>query len=736
MQFLGEFTISKTIRLRFNTHQANGTPITLAGTPAISVYKGSTTESTAGVTLTVDYDSRTGLHDVVIDTSADGTFYAAGNDFDVVITAGTVDSISVVGTVVGTFSLQNRAGLRPTTADKTLDVTATGGAGIDWSNVENPTTTLALTGTTIATTQKVDVETIKTNAVVNGGTITFPTGATLASTTNITAAAGCAVSSIGANVITATAINADAITAAKIADGAIDAATFAAGAINAAAIAADAITAAKIADGAIDTATFAAGTTIPRCTLVDTISTYTGNTPQTGDAFARIGATGSGLTSLAPSATALSTVTWTGARAVYLDNLNVGGNVASSAEVTSIQNNTRVVRVVPEVIERPDSGTTTYRIELLLYDDVGNMEAPDSAPTIALVNQAGTDRSSRLDSTTMALVSTGRYRAIYTADVADTLEQLVWAFSVVEGGATRIYGNTSVIVDTSAVDFTAADRTKLDGVFAKLPANNIADETLVLAAVGSPMQAGSTVVLTDGSLTTAKLGTFVLAKTTNITGFNDIAATAVWAAASRTLTAFAFTVTVGSLTLDAGTLDDIGDAVWEGAETAHDTAGTMGRLLHTAGSGGDPFTLTLGSYGSNTAGGALQRIGTGTIEAVWPALVNGKLRLIVGDSYTAAISRALEWDELGPGVIWPDLSGVNAKVWLLLTSLHTSTLVQGAITAAAPTSPQRVSFDLTHAQTVLLKASEAYRYTVYATLDSLAAVQTSLAHDEATVSSR
>lgn len=38
--------------------------------------------------------------------------------------------------------------------------------------------------------QKVDVDTIKTNPVVNAGTVTFPTGATLASTTNITAATG------------------------------------------------------------------------------------------------------------------------------------------------------------------------------------------------------------------------------------------------------------------------------------------------------------------------------------------------------------------------------------------------------------------------------------------------------------------------------------------------------------------------------------------------------------------
>ena len=37
---------------------------------------------------------------------------------------------------------------------------------------------------------------------------------------------------------------------------------------------------------------------IPNVTLVDTITTYTGNTPQTGDNFARIGANGAGLTSL------------------------------------------------------------------------------------------------------------------------------------------------------------------------------------------------------------------------------------------------------------------------------------------------------------------------------------------------------------------------------------------------------------------------------------------------------
>lgn len=65
---------------------------------------------------------------------------------------------------------------------------------------------------------------------------------------------------------------------------------------------------------------------------VGTLTTYTGNTPQTGDSFARIGSTGSGLTSLAPSATALSTVQWTNTRAGFLDNLS-GGAVALASGV-------------------------------------------------------------------------------------------------------------------------------------------------------------------------------------------------------------------------------------------------------------------------------------------------------------------------------------------------------------------------------------------------------------------
>lgn len=154
-RYYGDFNAAATVRIPFNTNQANGTPITLVG-GAISVYKdGSTTESTTGVTLAVDFDSRTGLHLVTIDASADGTFYSAGSDFRAILTAGTVDSISVVGSAVGSFSIANRSALRPTTAGRTLDVSSGGEAGIDWANVGSPTTSVGLSGTTVSTSQAV-----------------------------------------------------------------------------------------------------------------------------------------------------------------------------------------------------------------------------------------------------------------------------------------------------------------------------------------------------------------------------------------------------------------------------------------------------------------------------------------------------------------------------------------------------------------------------------------------------
>lgn len=125
---LGDYAPATNICGKFPTFRpSTGATFTLAGTPALSVYKdSSTTQSTTGVTLTADFDSVTGLNHFCIDTSADGTFYSAGSNFDIVITTGTVDSVSVTGAVVANFTLSKTAALRPATAGRQVVVDAAG----------------------------------------------------------------------------------------------------------------------------------------------------------------------------------------------------------------------------------------------------------------------------------------------------------------------------------------------------------------------------------------------------------------------------------------------------------------------------------------------------------------------------------------------------------------------------------------------------------------------------------
>jgi hypothetical protein len=108
MQYLGDYKEDyATLNFKFSTHKADGTPIALVD-GVISVYKADgTSASTDGITLTADFNSKTGLNHVLIDLSSHA-FYAIANDYQVVITAGTVDSISVIGIVVAQFSIENR----------------------------------------------------------------------------------------------------------------------------------------------------------------------------------------------------------------------------------------------------------------------------------------------------------------------------------------------------------------------------------------------------------------------------------------------------------------------------------------------------------------------------------------------------------------------------------------------------------------------------------------------------
>ncbi len=211
-----------------------------------------------------------------------------------------------------------------------------------------------------------------------------------------------------------------------------------------------------------DASTYAGGDTSGTTTLLSRLtSTRAGyldnlaNTPPTAaEIKTALEASGSSLDTL------LSRLTST--RAGYLDKLNITGNVAAQGDVLNVGNNTRVRATIPQVLERPDSGSESVPLTIELYDGEGNMEAPDSTPTVTLAAQDGTDLSARVGS--LSSPSTGRYTFNYTNAAAHSIEVLRWTVTVVEGGATRTYSYLTQLVDTSAVDFTSSDRSTIASI--------------------------------------------------------------------------------------------------------------------------------------------------------------------------------------------------------------------------------------------------------------------------------
>lgn len=263
----GDINLGDTLDVKFSSRRfSTGAPYTLAGSPSVAAYPdNSTTEITAGITLTVDFDSRTGLNNVRVVASG-GNGYATATNYTLVITAGTVDSVSVVGECVGSFSIEKRSSLRPTTAGRTLDVATGGEAGIDWANIANPTGNQPdvnvekwnATSVPAEHTAGYPVATIKDGT--GTGEIDTNAGVVLAkdhSGGNLATAAALAIVQADTDDIqtrlpaalvsgrmdaSVGAMAANVVTAAAVADGAIDAATFAANAINSGALASDAVT--------------------------------------------------------------------------------------------------------------------------------------------------------------------------------------------------------------------------------------------------------------------------------------------------------------------------------------------------------------------------------------------------------------------------------------------------------------------------------------------------------------
>lgn len=335
MLSLGTVRPGSTIYIPFDTFAGStGASITMTGlsTADILIYKnGGTTQraSTTGFTLLdtdgIDFDGITGIHGFSIDLSSNATadFYTAGAFYWIVVSTITVDSQTVsfvaasfyigypdaiLDTTIATLSTQTSftlttgpaeddalngctviihdiasavqigkavvndytgstktvtlvagvtftaaAGdnisvlqpvLQPTTWGRTLDVSATGEAGLDWANIGSPTTAQNLSATNI------DVDQVVASVSGAVGSVTGNVGGNVAgSVASVTARVTANVDQLGG-----------------VAQSLADLKDFA--------------------DDGYDPAT----NKVQGVVLVDTLTTYTGNTPQTGDSFARLGA--------------------------------------------------------------------------------------------------------------------------------------------------------------------------------------------------------------------------------------------------------------------------------------------------------------------------------------------------------------------------------------------------------------------------------------------------------------
>lgn len=124
--------------------------------------------------------------------------------------------VGTAGNIVGNrvdVAISSR--LAPTVAARTLDVSATGEAGLDWANIGSPTTTVGLTGTTIASSQVV--------ASVTGavGSVTGNVGGNVTGSVGSVATGGIVAASFAANAITSTVVATDAIGSAQLAASAV-----------------------------------------------------------------------------------------------------------------------------------------------------------------------------------------------------------------------------------------------------------------------------------------------------------------------------------------------------------------------------------------------------------------------------------------------------------------------------------------------------------------------------------
>jgi hypothetical protein len=224
---------------------------------------------------------------------------------------------------------------------------------------------------------------------------------------------------------------------------------------------------------------------------------------QTGDSFARIGATGSGLTTLANATNLANLTTTVGTAGAGLTALANASSLSAVATAIANFNNLSAIAVIygPTQMEVPASGSIAYPLTMLVKDAEGHLLDLSASPTITAANAAGTSRSGNLSAVTHA--ATGQYTFTYTVASAAAQEGIsITGTGTASSDSTNrvaILSSAIVAVDTTAT--LAAIKAKTDNLPA-VPASTsdvTTAETAILTAIGN-------VALSNASLSAVRSG--------------------------------------------------------------------------------------------------------------------------------------------------------------------------------------------------------------------------------------
>lgn len=341
----GDFATGTTVNMVFDTFSATtGAPTATSNFAAadINIYKnvGTTQRSSAnGITVTTTFDSVTGMQTVAIDLSdnTDAGFYAAANEYQVMVTPITADG-QTMSFWLGTFSIQRSGGALASILARLPNATpgAAGGVAIAGANAATTFASLTVTAATVLTGNvSMAAGLTVTQSTSNASAATFTGNGT---GSGIVATSGSGATGDGIKGVAAS-TNGNGVTMTHSGSGAdLNATTtplVLAKTTNLTGfndIAATAI----VSSGAITTS----GGKVSGVILADTVTTYTGNTLQTGDAFARLGVAGVGLTNLGDTRIA-----------------NLDATVSSRASPTNITAGT--ITTVTNLTNAPTAGDLT-----------------------------------------------------------------------------------------------------------------------------------------------------------------------------------------------------------------------------------------------------------------------------------------------------------------------------------------------------------------------------------------